>query len=122
MPISERNVERPGSLVESHKGYDPRLIVFYFGIALLLLTLGAGLGVQQLFKTDTYHDLERVQNQRRVLMPGSRGNLYDREGRLLVGNLPRFAVTVNLDELRQEFRQEFIKVRRAYRESDDRGL
>lgn len=122
MPISERNIERPGSLVESHKGYDPRLIFFYFGIALLLLTLAGGLGVQQLFKTDTYHDLERVQNQRRVLMPGSRGNLYDREGRLLVGNLPRFAVTVNLDELRQEFRQEFIKIRRAYRESDDRGL
>src|SRR4051812_40187955 len=96
----ERNVERPGSLVESHKGYDPRLILFYFGIAALLLTLAGGLAVQQLFKTASYHDIERVQNQRRVLMPGSRGNIYDRDGRLLVGNLPRFAITVNLDELR----------------------
>jgi len=120
--MTERNVERPGSLVESHKGYDPRLISFYFGVAALLLTLGGGLAVKQLFKTDAYHTLERVQNQRRVLMPGSRGDLYDRQGRLLVGNLPRFAVTVNLDELRSEFRQEFIKIRRAYRESDDRGL
>ncbi len=120
--MKERNTDRPGSLVESHKGYDPRLILFYFGIAALLLTLGGGLAYQQLFKSDAYHDMERVQNQRRVLMPGSRGNIYDREGRLLVGNLPRFAVTLNLVELRGEFRKEFLKIRNAYRASDDRGL
>ncbi|MBX7122076.1 MAG: peptidoglycan glycosyltransferase [Opitutaceae bacterium] len=120
--MKERNAERPGSLVESHKGYDPRLIFFYFGIAALLLVLGGGLAYQQLFKTDAYHDIERIQNQRRVLMPGSRGNLYDREGKLLVGNLPRFAVTLNLVELRGEFLKEYRKIRKAYRESDDRDL
>ncbi|HRP06628.1 MAG TPA: peptidoglycan glycosyltransferase, partial [Opitutaceae bacterium] len=120
--MKERNAERTGSLVESHKGYDPRLILFYFGIAALLLVLGGGLAYQQLFKTDAYHDIERIQNQRRVLMPGSRGNIYDREGRLLVGNLPRFAVTLNLVELRGEFLKEYRKIRKAYRESDDRDL
>lgn len=120
--MKERNTERPGSLVETHKGYDPRLILFYFAITALLFTLAGGLAYQQLFRTDAYHDMERVQNQRRVLMPGSRGNIYDREGRLLVGNLPRFAVTLNLVELRGEFRTEFIRIRNAYRESGDRGL
>jgi len=120
--MPERTSERPGSLVESHRGYDPRLILFYFGVAALLLTLTGGLFYRQLLKTDIYHDLERVQNQRRVLTPGPRGNIYDREGRLLVGNRPRFAVTLNLDELRPEFRREFLRIRKAYRESDDRNL
>ena len=44
-------------------------------------------------------------------MPGPRGNIYDREGRLLVGNRPRFAVVLYLDELREEFRREFIRIR-----------
>jgi len=120
--MKDRDSERSGSLVESHKGYDPRLILFYFGITAMLLILGGGLAYQQLFRTDDYHDRERIQNQRRVLMPGSRGNIYDREGRLLVGNLPRFAVTLNLVELRGEFLKEYRRIRRAYRDSDDRDL
>jgi len=62
------------------------------------------------------------QNQRRILVPGPRGNIYDREGRLLVGNRPRFAVTMHLDELRKEFRREYIKVRKAYRELGDKDI
>ncbi|MBL9207322.1 MAG: peptidoglycan glycosyltransferase [Opitutaceae bacterium] len=120
--MSERTTERPGSLVESHKGYDPRLILFYFGISVLLLTLAGGLTYQQLLKTDSYHDKERMQNQRRILTPGPRGNIYDRNGNLLVGNRPRFAVTLNLDELRPQFKKEFVKIRNAYRETDDRNL
>lgn len=120
--MPERSQERPGSLVESHKGYDPRLILFYFGVATLILTLAGGLTYQQLLKTDTYHAKERIQNQRRVLTPGPRGNIYDRNGNLLVGNRPRFAVTLNLDELRPEFRREFLKIRMAYRETDDVNL
>ena len=114
--------ERSGSLVETHRGYDPRIILFYFILAALLLTLAGGLAFQQLFKTDLYHERERVQNQRRVLVPGPRGNIFDREGRLLVGNRPRFAVVLYLDELRAEFRREYIRVRRNYRQTGDKDL
>lgn len=114
--------DRSGSLVETHRGLDPRIIFFHFVVAALLLTLAGGLAYQQLIKNDLYHERERVQNQRRVLVPGPRGNIYDRHHRLLVGNHPRFAVVLYLDELRQEFRREFIRVRKNYRETGDKDL
>jgi len=114
--------DRSGNLVESHKGYEPRIVFFYFIAAALLLTLGGGLAYQQLFKTDIYHERERTQNQRRILLPGPRGNIYDRQGRLLVGNRARFAVVLYLDELRAEFRREYIRVRKNYRDTGDKDL
>jgi penicillin-binding protein 2 len=114
--------DRPGSLVESHKSYQPRVVFFYFVVALLLLVLAGGLAYQQLFNRDRHRDSERVQNQRRILVPGPRGNIYDREGRLLVGNRPRFAAVLYLDELRAEFRREFIRIRKNYRDTGDKDL
>jgi len=107
MAMSDVNLaDRSGSLVESHKGYDPRIIFFYFIIAALLLTLAGGLGYQQLTKSDEYADAERQQNQRRVLFPGPRGNIYDRHGKVLVENRHRFAVLLHLDELKRDLQRE----------------
>jgi penicillin-binding protein 2 len=114
--------ERSGTLIESHRGYDPRLWVFYGLAVILLCTLGGGLFYQQLVRTDLHREKETVQSQRRVVVPGPRGNLYDRDGRLLVGNRPRFAVTLHLDELRTDFRREFLRIRRNYREADDQNI
>lgn len=123
MATVETNLaERSGSLVEAHRSFDPRIVLFHVAIALLLVVLVAGLAYQQLIKSGTYHERERVQNQRRVLVPGPRGNIYDRNGVLLVGNRPRFAVVLYLDELRQEFRRAFIDVRKAYRGAGDADL
>jgi len=123
MPVTDTNLaSRSGSLVESHRALEPRIIFFHFAIVALLLTLAGGLAYQQLIKTNVYQDRERVQNQRRVLIPGPRGNIYDRENRLLVGNRPRFGVVLYLDELRKEFRLEFIRVRKNYREAGDKEL
>ncbi len=117
-----KSPDQSGSLLESHKGYDPRVILFYFIIALLLAVLATGIAYQQLFKADVHHDRERMQSQRRILVPGPRGNIYDRDGRLLVGNRPRFAVVLYLDELRGEFRREYIRIRKNYRDSGDREV
>lgn len=111
-----------GSLVESHKGYDPRVILFYFLIAALLLTLTIGVAFQQLFKNDEHHERERMQSQRRILVPGPRGNIYDRDGRLIVGNRPSFSVVLYLDELRPEFRREYQRIRINYRQTGDKDL
>jgi penicillin-binding protein 2 len=111
-----------GNLVESHKGYDPRVILFYFIVAILLLTLAGGIAYQQLFRTDEHHERERMQSHRRILVPGPRGNIYDRDGRLIVGNRPRFSVVLYLDELRREFRREYIRIRKNYRQTGDKDL
>jgi penicillin-binding protein 2 len=119
--MSELGSERR-SLVETHKGYNPRVIVFHLFIAILLLILTSGLAYQQLLRSGDFHESERKQNQRRVLVPGPRGNIYDRDGRVLVGNRPRFAVTLYLGELRKEFRSEYIRIRKAYRQTGDKDI
>lgn len=119
---SASHADRSGNLVETHTFFQPRVFFFYLVVLALLLTLAGGLAYQQLFKTDIYHEAERVQNQRRILVPGPRGNLYDREGRLLVGNRPRFAVVLYLDELRTEFRKQYIQIRKNYREANDKDM
>ena len=106
-------------MVESKTGFDPRLIAFHGIVALILGILTAGLAYQQLYKGAIHHEEERQQNERRVIVPGPRGNIFDRNGRLLVGNRPRFAVVLYLDELRPEFREEFIRVRNNYRKNSE---
>ena len=122
MAFASSSSDRSGGLVESHRGYDPRLWLFQGLIVLMLLVLAAGLGYQQLWRADLHRERETVQSQRRVVVPGPRGNIFDREGRLLVGNRPRFAVTLNLDELHNDFYREFLRIRRNYRETGDKDI
>lgn len=103
---------------DSRKSYDPRLLLFYALLGGLLLILVAGLAFRQLARSDEYVEREKVQNQRRVLIPGPRGNITDREGRVLVGNRARFSAVLHLAELRHEFRRELIQIVRNYREMD----
>lgn len=114
--------ERSGNLVEAHKSYDPRIVFFYFVLAALLLTLVAGLGYQQLRKTGEYADAERQQNQRRILYPGPRGNIEDRNGNVLVNNRARFSVRLLLDQLRPELRREQIRIRNNFRATEDKDV
>jgi len=109
------------SIIESYKPQRPRLLVLYGLVGVCAVVLVAGLGYRQLFRSGVYGERERLQNQRRVVVPGPRGNIYDRNQRLLVGNRSRFAVTLYLDELRREFRNEYIEVVRHYRASEEDG-
>lgn len=111
MSTSLNPFDRAGGLVKSYKGYDPRVVFFYFIIVGLLLVLTAGLAYQQLLRIDTHEKREKFQNQRRVVVPGPRGNIYARDGQtLLVGNRPRFSVVLYLDELKAELRREHIRI------------
>ena len=115
MPTTDTNLaDRTGSLVESHKGYDPRITFFYFAIGAALIFVAVGLGYQQLSKTDEYNEAERQQNQRRVIFPGPRGDIRDRNGTLIVGNTHRFAVVLQLDELKRELRTEQYTIYKNY--------
>lgn len=122
MPVPD--AERPAAgqqrrLVEAREAIDYRIRVFYVLIAGLLALLAGGLAYRQLLQTGYYDRSERQQTQRRILLPGPRGNIYDRNHRLLVGNRPRFSAVVYLDELQDEFRQEAMAIRANYRASGD---
>src|SRR5688572_18882842 len=123
MGTTDNNLaERSGNLLEAHKSYDPRIVFFYFVLAGLLLTLLAGLAYQQLGKVSEYADAERQQNQRRILFPGPRGNIEDRNGNVLVNNRARFSVRLLLDQLRPELRSEHVRIRNNFRSIDDKDV
>lgn len=95
---------------------NPRLYLLYIVIALCMLLLMGGLGYRQLVQEETFAAAAERQNYRRILMPGPRGIIYDRHGRVLVGNRPLFSAVVYLNELRREFREEYFNLVRLNRE------
>lgn len=106
-------------MVHSHRGADSRLQFFYLLLALGFTILTLGLVYQQIWRSDLAETKANNQSQSRILVPGPRGNIYDREGRILVGNRPRFAVVLYLEELRTEIYREYIAIRKAYREANN---
>ncbi|MDQ5979835.1 MAG: penicillin-binding protein 2 [Verrucomicrobiota bacterium] len=101
-------------LIERRTHRNPRLLVFYGAIIAMAAVLAGGLIYRQLLNSGKYAERERIQSLRRVVSPGPRGNIYDREGRVLVGNRPRFSVTLDLAELRSELSAELRAVTRNY--------
>ena len=95
--------------------YNPRILLFFWINLILTSVLLFGLARQQFFKKDTYEDMERRQTERRIFLPGPRGDIYDRNGNLLVGNRPHYSATVILDDLRPDFRKEYSKLIRKAR-------
>lgn len=95
---------------------NPRLYLIYLVIAICMLALVAGLGFRQLIQRESFAAAAERQNYRRILMPGPRGIIHDRDGRVLVGNRPLFSAVVYLNELRPEFRKEYYRMVRWNRE------
>jgi penicillin-binding protein 2 len=123
MATTDSNLaDRSGSLVESHRSYQPRVVFFYFVLGGLLLVLAGGLAYQQLFKSTVHEERQRMQSQRRTLIPGPRGDLLDREGRVLVGNGQRLSIVLYLDELQSEMRRQYYQIRNNYRDNGDKDL
>ena len=104
------------SRFDLHRGDKPRMVF------LLLVTLAAslllilGLAWLQLIAPHKFEAIEKKQIERRILNPGPRGDIYDRNGKLLVGNRPHYTAVVYLDDLRPEFRKEYSAIIRAERQ------
>ncbi len=106
--------------VETHSRQNPRLLIFYILFCALFIILAGGLGWRQIVQGETFREQERRQNFRRILIPGPRGNIFDRDRNLLVGNRPLFSAVVYLNELRPEFRQEYIRLVRELRDTNSK--
>lgn len=103
--------------VEIHRFANPRLLHFFLIFGVMFLILLCGLGWRQLFKAEEYLEQEERQSLRRILQPAPRGEIYDRNGVLLVGNRPIFTAAIFLGELRGEFKKEYFKRVKTMREA-----
>ncbi|WP_438483276.1 peptidoglycan D,D-transpeptidase FtsI family protein [Oleiharenicola lentus] len=104
--------------IETYSNRNPRLLVFHGIVLALISVLIGGMAFRQLFTTAIYSERERKQNQRRVITPAPRGNIYDRDGEIIVGNRARFSVVLDLATLRGEFRSEYNKIKRNFSSLD----
>lgn len=102
---------------DPYRAFARRMRVLFAVAVAVFVTLVGGLFNRQILMGDEYRELERRQNNRRIVMPGPRGNIFDREGRLLVGNRPLFSAVVYLNELRPDFRKAYIEEVRWVREA-----
>lgn len=103
------------TLFERHSLHNPRLNFFFAAVAALMLVLIGGLGYRQLLQKDDFERMAERQNMRRIIQPGPRGDIFDRHGRLLVGNRARYSAVIYLGEIRDEFRREYWERVRALR-------
>ena len=93
-------------ILEKHHPENRRLRVFKALFSVLFLVLIYFLLVRQAFETETFEERERKQGQRRILRPGARGDVLDRNGRLLIGNKAHFSAVLQLEFLKNEIWEE----------------
>jgi len=107
-------------LVDFYRLSNPRLTLLAAVFATLFVILGGGLAWRQMVMKEEYDRMQLRQNHRRILQSAPRGNIYDRNGVLIVGNRSRFSAVLYLNELRPEFRKAYIEcvreTRRAWEE------
>lgn len=104
--------------IKHYKKEAPRLNIFYLIFGVLFSILVVGLGWRQIVQYDSFIKQEKQQSLRRILQPGTRGNIVDRSGALLVGNRPVFSAVIYLNELRPAFRAEY---HRQVKQAKSRG-
>lgn len=99
----------PRDMTERLQQRRRKLVFFFRFYPFLFILLLAGLFWRQVLQKENYIEKERHQAMRRIIQPGPRGDIVDRNGKLLVGNRPRFSAIVYLDRLRGDFRKEYFK-------------
>ncbi len=76
----------------------------------------------QILESEEFEAKERKQGQRRILHPGARGDVLDREGRLLIGNKAEFSAVIHLDTLKSEIWEKKVALKKtAFRIREELG-
>ena len=86
-----------------------RIITLVCICGIFFTLLLASLAFRQFVERHEYRDKENRQTKRRILQPAPRGEIHEREGRLLVGNQSRHSAVIYLDQVRKEFRSQYLK-------------
>ncbi|MDR0590624.1 MAG: penicillin-binding protein 2 [Puniceicoccales bacterium] len=83
---------------------------------LVFLFLAGGLFYRQIIQHNYFRQKEKRQNQRRIIIPAPRGDIYDRNGQLLVCNRPTFDLHLYFSDIRQEIRKTYGQLIRQLKE------
>ncbi|HMP76067.1 MAG TPA: penicillin-binding protein 2 [Kiritimatiellia bacterium] len=78
-----------------------RLRVVLVGMLALFVFLGGWLWHIQVHRGPSFEQDQMKQSMRRVRLPGVRGRLLDREGRIVADNRPSYTISIYMEELRQ---------------------
>ncbi|MDR1591035.1 MAG: penicillin-binding protein 2 [Puniceicoccales bacterium] len=100
-----------------------RIVILGVFFLLVFLFLSCGLFYRQIVQHDYFCQKEKRQNQRRIILPAPRGNIYDRNGKLLVCNSPSFELQLYFDDIRTEVRREYSRLMKEWKtekKSDNR--
>ncbi|MDR2341397.1 MAG: hypothetical protein LBD72_03690 [Puniceicoccales bacterium] len=95
-----------------------RIWVFYVFLAATCAYLQGGLFYRQIIQHEKFLEKEQRQNHRRIIVSSPRGNIYDRNGRLLAGNKSQFSLVAYLSGLQGQFLSEYRQRVRQLRKND----
>lgn len=98
-------------IFEQLRKKDPRLRLLALVIACGFLVLFAGLWWVQIVSVREYQAKLETQSSRTVRIPAARGKILDRQGLALAENRPSYNVSVYIEELREQFRKEYARIR-----------
>src|SRR5436190_3478360 len=93
------------------KKNDPQLRVLTWGVLIGMGILFGGLWYVQVFSHRHYAENQKAQSFRTVRIPAIRGKILDRNGQALAENQPSYNVSLYLDELRDQFKEEWQRSR-----------
>ncbi|MDR1255309.1 MAG: hypothetical protein LBJ94_00035 [Puniceicoccales bacterium] len=94
-----------------------RIKIFQSIALAVFIYLFCGLFFRQILQHSYFQQKSRQQSARRIIFPAARGNIYDRNGNILVENRPLFSLNLYLDELSEKFHREFAKRIKEYAKS-----
>jgi len=89
------------------KKNDPHLRVITWGVLVGMGILFTGLWFVQVFSHRHYAENQKAQSFRTVRIPAIRGKILDRNGQPLAENQPSYNIRLYLDELRDQFKDEW---------------
>ncbi len=98
--------------VETYSETNTRIFIFYYIFAFMFLVLLLALGYRQIYLYDKYSKAGERQTLRRLIKPGARGDIYDRNGKILVGNVPVFSAVIYTYDIKLEFYNEYMRIKR----------
>ena len=106
--------QNPSAPSDPISAWRLRAVFFFFCAGFVYVAVG--LSYRQLVQNESLTEKSDNQGQRVVILPPSRGKIFDRNGYVLVDNRVRWSVKADLLALQPEFRKEYLALLKKEKE------